>query len=371
VNRRNDKISLLPPTFEPWYNEDSGREVVVLMSGGVDSTLTALLLKEAGWDVLGLTMYLASADGCENPDSCCGSKAAFAARSVGIKHYFMDARTAFSTYVIERFRKSYFAGKTPNPCVDCNTVLKFDRVWRAVEEQFGIKYLATGHYARVEGDKNETRLCKAADRERDQSYFIYGVPRDRLPFLQLPLGEYTKRRVRELAEEKGLDVADKPDSMELCFAGQGDYRRALGVQDQESEGPIYDLDGTRLGTHNGIWNYTIGQRRGLGIAAGEPLYVVKIQPEANALVVGRRPEVFWHDVRATNLNILFPAELQPGRRLYGKVRSYNSASEASVSEVSETQLQVKFEEPVFAPTPGQHLVLYNEDDAIVAGGEIV
>jgi tRNA-specific 2-thiouridylase len=198
----------------------------MLMSGGVDSSVTAHLLKEAGWDVLGVTMKIPTA--CEDGSrGCCGAEAAFVCNELNISHYFVDVTEPFENLIIERFRQSYANGETPNPCVDCNTLLKFSLLWDFLQERFGIEYLATGHYARVSEQNGRVRLGRAQDKSKDQSYFLYGISAERLERLVLPLGEMTKEQVRSIASGLGLSVADKPESMELCFAGQGDYRLAL------------------------------------------------------------------------------------------------------------------------------------------------
>ena len=363
-------IQLLKPSFEPWSGDGSGREIAVLMSGGVDSSSTALLLKRDGWNVLGITMKMPVAQECSHPRPCCGAEAALVCRHIGVPHYFLDVEAAFDALVVEPFRRDYAEGRTPNPCVNCNTLLKFGIVWDFIEDTFGIRHLATGHYARVRHLPGGCRLTMGLDKARDQSYFIYGLPHDRLSRFVLPLGCMKKPEVRELAREAGLSPAETRDSMELCFAGEGDYRRALHLQSGTGEGPIFDSGGSEIGRHSGIHNYTIGQRRGLKIAAGEPLYVIGINAKDNSIAVGTRDEAGRIRVAAGNANVLIPERLRPGERLFGKIRSYGEASPCTVIASSNGILDVQFDEPQFAPTPGQHLVLYDDDENVVAGGII-
>jgi len=361
-------VRLFPASFQPWTDAGSERAVAVLMSGGVDSSVAALLLKEAGWRVLGITMRIpvAASGGAFGP--CCGAEAALVCHALGIPHYFLGVEEAFEQRVIAPFRRAYAEGRTPSPCVDCNTHLKFRLVWDFVEETFGVSWLATGHYARVGRAEGQPYLARAADRGRDQSYFLYGIPRKRLPRLLLPLGSLDKRAVRILAHMGGLDVAEKPDSMELCFAGESDYRRALGCGGRQWEGPVLDAAGNVVGRHNGIFNYTLGQRRGVGIAQGRPLYVTGISPRDNTIRVGPRAEIERRAVYAEGVNLLVPQCPAPGDRLYGKIRSCGEPEACTVTDASDTTLAVEFDSPVFAPAPGQHLVLYDGAGRVVGGG---
>ena len=359
---------LLPPSLAPWDGVGSESEIAVLMSGGVDSSVTAFLLKEAGWKVLGITMVVPIACETDAPRACCGAEAARVCAAVGIPHYFLDVRGAFDAQVLDPFRRAYAEGRTPSPCVDCNTFLKFRVVWDFVESALGISWLATGHYARVLAGGGEPRLARAIDKGRDQSYFLYGLPRRRLGRLILPVGGLDKSAVRTIAHVAGLPVADKPDSMELCFAGEGDYRCALGLPHREQEGPILDTAGNVLGRHRGIANYTLGQRHGLGLALGKPCYVTRIAPRDNSVTVGTREEAERTQVCAEEVNLLVSEMPRIGDRLHGKIRSYGEPAACTVTAASETALAVEFDSPVFAPAPGQHLVLYDASGQVVGGG---
>ncbi len=381
-NRYN--IKLLPPTFSPWEpTKSANRQVAVLMSGGVDSSVTAHLLKSAGWEVLGITMKIPVA--CDTGiRGCCGADAAFVCHELGIPHYFVDVTEAFEDIIIQPFRDAYSRGQTPNPCVDCNTFLKFSLVWDELQEEFGITQLATGHYARVVhvappppgvtpaegGWATRVVLRRARDKDKDQSYFLYGIPSHRLPNLILPLGDLTKHQVRAMAAELRLSVAEKAESMELCFAGEQDYRLALGDDAINRPGDMMDMQGRKIGVHKGIANYTLGQRRGLGFAGGKPLYVGRIDAVANTVALGTREEVSTRVVRATCRNTLLPERLTPDARLFGKIRSYGDPRPCKLIDLTPDGMTVEFDEAQFAPCPGQRLVLYDEQENVVAGGVI-
>lgn len=339
-----------------------------MMSGGVDSSVTAHLLRREGWNVVGVTMKIPYADGCDVKRSCCGTQAAYISDQLGIPHYFLDVQEAFTKRVIEPFREWYAQGRTPSPCVDCNTEIKFDYAWDRISEELGVDHFATGHYARVTVEGDAAYLSRAADLSRDQSYFLYGIKRDRLANLRLPLGELTKTRVREIAREAHLPVASRQDSMELCFAGEDDYRNALG-ESAHRPGSIVNEAGEVIGEHTGIANYTIGQRKGIGIAAAEPLFVSRIDPFANTITAAPRSALFATNVRACCVNILIPDLTQPGTNLLGKIRSQGDPEPCTISQIDPT-LSVTFTHPTFAPTPGQRLVLYDEGGRVVAGGVI-
>jgi tRNA-specific 2-thiouridylase len=349
---------------------NTSKQVAVLMSGGIDSSITAYLLKEQGWDVFGVTMMIPVS--CNTGKrGCCGADAALVCDELGIPHYLVDVTEPFQELIIEKFVQSYTKGHTPNPCVDCNTLLKFSLLWDFLEEKFGTCNLATGHYAKISKSNGCTFLGKAKDKTKDQSYFLHGITPEKLSRLILPLGEFTKERVRSIATELNLSVAEKSESMELCFAGEGDYRSVIDFSEINREGDITDMQGNKIATHKGIANYTLGQRQGIGYAGGKPLYVAKIDAGANTIALGTREDISYTVIRSNQVNILIPEEFVAKRRLFGKIRSYGNSQPCRIVETSENEIMVKFEEPQFAPCPGQKLVLYNNDDNIVTGGTII
>ncbi|MHC4394635.1 MAG: tRNA 2-thiouridine(34) synthase MnmA [Planctomycetota bacterium] len=363
-------IKLLEPSLSPWApKKEPSRQIVVLMSGGVDSSVTAYLLKEAGWEVLGITMKIPIS--CDTGKrACCGADAAFVCNELNIPHYFVDVTKAFEELIIKFFRQSYAGGQTPNPCVDCNTLLKFSLLWDFLGQTFGIVHLATGHYARVIKTGARMYLGRAKDKTKDQSYFLYGIALEKLAAFVLPLGELTKEKVRSIATKSGLTVAEKPESMELCFAGEGDYRDALTGAQANRHGDITDMQGNKIASHKGIANYTLGQRRGIGFAGGKPLYVGKIDARTNTIALGTREEVSSNTITANQINVLIPEELVTDRHFFGKIRSYGDPRPCRVIDVGKIDMTVEFDRPQFAPCPGQKLVLYNNEDNIVAGGTI-
>ncbi len=363
-------IKLLAPSFAPWEpTKDRSKQIAVLMSGGVDSSVTAHLLKEQGWDVLGITMKVPVSCNA-GKRLCCGADAAFVCNELGIAHYFIDVTEPFEKLIIEPFRRSYANGQTPNPCADCNTFLKLSLVWDFLEQTFGIAYLATGHYARISKTNGTAHLGIAKDKSKDQSYFLYGISTEKLDKLVLPLGELTKKKVRSIAAGINLTVAEKVESMELCFVGEGNYRLALTDEQANRTGDLTDMQGSRIGTHKGIANYTIGQRQGLGFAGGKPLYVGKIDAQTNTVALGTKEQVCFRIVKAEKVNVMIPGEFIAGRQFFGKIRSYGNPRLCGLIDFDGARMTVEFDQPQFAPCPGQRLVLYNSEDNIVAGGTI-
>jgi tRNA-specific 2-thiouridylase len=364
-------IKLLEPSFSPWEpKKEQSRQIAVLMSGGVDSSVTAHLLREQGWEVLGITMKIPVS--CDtNARGCCGADAAFVCNELDMPHYFVDVTAAFEELIIERFRQSYAKGETPNPCIDCNTLLKFSLVWDFLEDTFGITYLATGHYAKVSKTDGRAWLGRAKYKAKDQSYFLNGIVLEKLARFVLPLGELTKQEVRSIASQLNLSIADKAESMELCFAGEGDYRVSLTSAEADKQGDITDMQGNKIGTHKGVANFTLGQRKGIGFAGGRPLYVGRINAQENTIALGTRDEISFRTVRANKINTLIPDELVAGKSVHGKIRSYGDPRPCEIIDVNETHVTVEFDEPEFAPCPGQSLVLYNNYDNIIAAGTII
>lgn len=343
------------------------KSIAVLMSGGVDSSVCALKLREQGWDVVGVNMRIPLACGgavdTESVEEVC--------RFAGITLYRLDAAELFEQKVISHFRDEYRHGRTPNPCCDCNRELKFGALWDLIEDELGVLHLATGHYASVEHEDGVTYLRRGAVREKDQSYFIYGVPARRLPYFHLPLSGMAKAQTRAYAEQAGLPVAHKSESMELCFAGSGDYREALGDVESVS-GDFIDGEGRVIGTHTGIANYTPGQRK-LGVSFGpEPYYVLQVIPERNQVMVGPRSEILKDKVKVRFIVVHQPDKLVAGSALLGKIRSPGEPRKCVLLSCDGQHMaaEVEFAEAVFGPAPGQHLVLYDDSHAVIAGGTI-
>jgi tRNA-specific 2-thiouridylase len=346
------------------------------MSGGVDSSVAAALLLQAGYEVIGMTMQIWPASApADDTGGCCSLAAVEDARRVcdrlGIPYYVTNLRDEFQKRVIDEFVAEYAAGRTPNPCITCNRYLKFESLLqRALELE--ADYVATGHYARLaDGPDGRRWLLRGADPGKDQSYALYSLTQEQLRRTLLPVGHLEKTEVRRLAAELGLGVAQKPDSQEICFIHDNDYRRYLreeaGISEQP--GPFVNRAGQRLGTHRGLPFYTVGQRRGLGLATGEPMYVIALDPERNAVVVGPRSELGASGLIARHLNwiALDPAILP--RAATVKIR-YNARPVACRIELAEADtVRVIFAQPQDAVAPGQAAVFY--DDDVVLGGGII
>jgi tRNA-specific 2-thiouridylase len=350
------------------------------MSGGVDSAVAAALLLEQGFEVIGVTMLIWNPPGLDRADQggCCGLGAAEDARRVagrlGIRHYVLDFQDVFYEAVIRNYADEYRAGRTPNPCIRCNEFVKFGALLRRAE-QLGAERVATGHYARVRWDEATHRwlLLRGADARKDQSYALYRLKQEQLARTLFPLGEFEKGRTRALAAELGLPVAHKPDSQEVCFVPDNDYPAFLAqlVPESRQKGPIVDPEGRVLGQHGGVAGFTIGQRKGLGVASSLPLYVTTIDPIANQITVapGAHPGLFAREVVASDCNLILPKESGGSCSVTAKIRYNMLDRPATVVIADEDRLRVIFDEPQRAVTPGQALVCY-EGDVVVGGGVI-
>jgi len=354
-------------------------KAVVAMSGGVDSSVAAAILQQAGHQVIGVTMQIWPADreagSADSFGGCCGISAVEDAQKVacqlGIPHYVMNFRDVFAQQVIANFCQEYSLGRTPNPCIRCNRYIKFGLLLRKARE-LGADFVATGHHARIEKDEAQERylLRKGVDRGKDQSYVLYAITQQQLEHVLLPIGGFTKERVREIAGELKLSVAAKPDSQEICFIPDDDYARFLQqyIPQAVRPGPIMDRAGRVLGEHRGILFYTIGQRKGLGISAGEALYVVAIDRKRDAVIVGSKREVYGDELIASELNWVSGEPERP-ITARAKIRYRHRAAEVLITPLGEDRVYVKFDEPQAAITPGQAAVFYHDD--IVIGGGII
>jgi tRNA-specific 2-thiouridylase len=340
-------------------------KIAVAMSGGVDSSVAAHLLKKEGHQVIGLTMLVTSSE-----------EAAEAARKVAqildIQHYIIDFRDIFFKKIISDFCKQYSLGKTPNPCVFCNQLIKFGDLLESAKE-LGAEKIATGHYVQIEKMVSDGRIVlkKGIDRKRDQSYFLYRLTQEQLAVTIFPLGNLTKDMVRKIAIEAGLPAADRQESREICFIPDNNYPRFVReyLNTEGNPGLLKDMQGNILGKHNGIVDFTIGQRKGLGISSKEPLYVVDIDSETNTVTVGGKEGVYAREFAVTDFNWIAFDKLTVPLTLKARIRYLHQEAKAVITPVEQDRINVKFTEPQMAITPGQSAVFY-ENDTVIGGGMI-
>ena len=354
------------------YKEN--KRVVVAMSGGVDSSVAAALLVEQGYDVVGMMLRLwaepgGSANRCCTPDAI--GDAQYIADDLGIPFYVRDYKNVFKKIIVEPFIDSYAQGLTPNPCLTCNRVIRFDLLLKEAMA-LGAQYLATGHYARVQ--RTETglyELWRGLDPDKDQSYVLHTLTQENLPHVMFPLGDYTKDNVREMAIEFDLPVFNKPDSQDLCFLGDGSYREFLkrNAPDVFEPGDIVNAQGQVLGQHGGLPAYTIGQRRGLGLAAPQPHYVIKLESATNRLVVGTRDELGRTSLTAHRVNYISGRPFDRPTRVEAKIRYKSRPMPATVTSLPDYRLQANFDQPLPDITPGQGFVFFQGNQ--VLGGGII
>lgn len=358
--------------------------VMAAMSGGVDSSVCALLLQQAGYDVRGATMVLRGGevlgDAGKGEGSTCGSArdvedARAVCRRLDIPHDAFDLRDRFDAAVIRPFCDAYLGGRTPNPCIDCNRFLKFEALQQR-RRAMGLDYVATGHYARRRWDAatERWRLLRASDPAKDQSYVLYHLTQDTLAHMLFPLGELTKDEVREMARAHGFVTAEKPESQDICFVPDGDYAGFIagrcGADTAFSPGEIVDREGRVLGEHAGLIRYTIGQRKGIGVAACEPLYVLGKDAFANQLIVGFKDELLSSGVVACDVNLISGGVLEGPREVQVKTHYRQRPVPAVAEQTGPDELTVTFDEPQRAAAPGQAAVLY-KGDIVLGGGTIV
>lgn len=352
------------------------QKVVVGMSGGVDSSVAAYLLKKQGYDVIGVTMQIwqdESREEIEDNGGCCGLSAIDDARRIAnqldIPYYVMNFKDDFQKNVIHYFIEEYNKGKTPNPCIACNRYVKWESLLRR-SKQIGADFIATGHYARIEKHPETGRFALkiSATAAKDQTYALYNLTQEQLSSTLMPVGDYTKEEIREIASQMGFSVANKPDSQEICFIPDQNYGRFIESETKcpSKKGNFVDLSGRILGEHKGIIHYTIGQRKGLGISFGKPMYVYQIRPEKNEVVLCENQELFQKTLYAGNLNFMAFPDFHNGIRFMAKIRYSHKKSPCTLRKKGENLIECIFDEAQRAITPGQAVVFY--DGEYVAGG---
>ena len=355
------------------------KKAMIAMSGGVDSSVAAFLTKEAGYSCIGATMKLFANDdiGVCREHSCCSlddvEDARSVARSMNIPYYVFNYSERFTELVMDKFVEAYENGMTPNPCIDCNRYMKFEKLYSQAKELY-CDYVVTGHYARIEYDDNCNRyiLKKAIDLSKDQSYVLYSMTQDQLAHTLFPLGGMEKTKTRQIAEENGFINAKKHDSQDICFVQNGSYAEFIEQYTNKKypEGNFVDMQDNILGKHKGIIRYTVGQRKGLGLSLKEPMYVAKIDVENNTVVLAKDAELYSTSLIANNINLISVDRINEPMHIKAKVRYRHTEQPATVTQIDEDTVSIVFDEPQRAITKGQAVVLY-DGDVVIGGGTII